>query len=133
MTADGSRPVFHLPARDIPIPSSISPEAHAMLAMGPLMPDTEYPPLDDHDAWRAMIAEQESAVLAMLTAAGRTAADGEPLATHRALRAAGVPAELHVQEAAGHGGFLGQAPEDRERFQEIRRFLGEHWAAHAAQ
>ena len=336
MTADGSRPVFHLPARDIPIPSSISPEAQAMLAMGPLMPDTEYPPLDDHDAWRAMIAEQESAVLAMLTAAGRTAADGEPLATqvgeidpggfpvyvilprgvspedrrvyldihggawiqgggevcrstalrtspiygarvwavdyrmppdhayptplddclaayrallaerepgeivvggvsaggnlagalilrardeglplpaavvlntpatdltgagdtwqtnlgldtvltgssrsamllyanghnlrdpyisplfgdltgfpptiltsgtrdrllsdtvrmHRALRAAGVPAELHVQEAAGHGGFLGQAPEDRERFQEIRRFLDEHWAAHAAQ
>ena len=47
---------------------------------------------------------------------------------HRALRMAGVAAELHVQEAAGHGGFLGRAPEDRERSTEIRRFLGEHWA-----
>ncbi len=334
MTAVGARPVFHLPARDIPVPSSISPEAQAMLAMGPLMPDTEYPALDDHDAWRALIAERESAVLAMLTQMGMPTADGEPLATqagqldlggvpvyvvlprgvapddrrvyldihggawiqgggevcrstalrtspiygarvwavdyrmppghpypvplddcltayrallaerrpeeviiggasaggnlaaalilragdeglplpaavvlntpatdltgsgdtwrtnlgldtlltgdsqpamllyaagrdlrdpyisplfgdlkgfpptiltsgtrdrllsdtvrmHRALRAAGVPAELHVLEAAGHGGFLGQAPEDRERNQEIRRFMNEHWA-HAA-
>jgi epsilon-lactone hydrolase len=89
MTAAGARPVFHLPARDIPVPSSISPEAQAMLAMGPLMPDTKYPPLDDHDAWRALIVERE---------------------------------------AAGHGGFLGQAPEDRERNQEIQRFMEEHWA-----
>ena len=35
---------------------------------------------------------------------------------HRALRGAGVEAELHVWEAAGHGGFLGMAPEDAERF-----------------
>ena len=35
---------------------------------------------------------------------------------HRALLAAGVEAELHVWEAAGHGGFLGMAPEDAERF-----------------
>ncbi len=41
-----------------------------MLAMGPLMPDVESPPLDDHDAWRAMIAERESAVLAMFAQAG---------------------------------------------------------------
>jgi acetyl esterase/lipase len=47
---------------------------------------------------------------------------------HRALRAAGVPAELHVFEAAGHGMFLGQAPEDRERAREIRRFADEHWS-----
>ena len=59
MTAADSRPVFHLPARDIPVPSSISAEAQAMLAMGPLMPDVEYPPLDDHDAWRTMVAERE--------------------------------------------------------------------------
>ncbi len=50
---------------------------------------------------------------------------------HRALRVAGVAAELHVQEAAGHGGFLGRAPEDRQRSEEIRRFLNEHWG-HAA-
>ncbi|WP_326825123.1 alpha/beta hydrolase [Streptosporangium sp. NBC_01756] len=48
---------------------------------------------------------------------------------HRALRAADVPAELHVFEAAGHGVFLGQAPEDRDHAREIRRFVDEHWAA----
>ncbi|MER6950698.1 alpha/beta hydrolase [Nonomuraea sp. NPDC000554] len=48
---------------------------------------------------------------------------------HRALHTAGVPAELHVFEAAGHGMFLGQAPEDREHAREIRRFVDEHWAA----
>jgi acetyl esterase/lipase len=47
---------------------------------------------------------------------------------HRALRAAGVDARLHVWEAAGHGGFLGMAPEDAERGYEIRRFAHERWA-----
>jgi acetyl esterase/lipase len=47
---------------------------------------------------------------------------------HRALRAAGVDAELHVWEAAGHGGFLGMAPEDADRYGETRRFAGIHWA-----
>jgi epsilon-lactone hydrolase len=47
---------------------------------------------------------------------------------HRALRAAGTDAELHVWEAAGHGGFLGMAPEDAERFGEMRRFAQMHWA-----
>jgi acetyl esterase/lipase len=46
---------------------------------------------------------------------------------HRALRAAGVPAELHVVEAAPHGGFLGLAPEDRELQREVRRFIDAHW------
>jgi acetyl esterase/lipase len=45
---------------------------------------------------------------------------------HRALRAAGTAAELHVWEAAGHGGFLGMAPEDAERFSEMRRFAATH-------
>lgn len=80
MTAADARPVFHLPARDIPVPSSISEQAQAMLAMGPLMPDSEYPPLHDHVAWRAMIAERESAVLAMLTAARPGAPDAAALA-----------------------------------------------------
>jgi acetyl esterase/lipase len=47
---------------------------------------------------------------------------------HRALRAAGVDAELHVWEAAGHGGFLGMAPEDNDRSAEMRRFAEKHWA-----
>lgn len=46
---------------------------------------------------------------------------------HRALRAAAVPAELHVFEAAGHGGFHGTAPEDQDRAGEIRRFIDAHW------
>jgi monoterpene epsilon-lactone hydrolase len=46
---------------------------------------------------------------------------------HRALRGAGVEAELHVWEAAGHGGFLGMAPEDAERFAELRRFAEAQW------
>jgi acetyl esterase/lipase len=47
---------------------------------------------------------------------------------HRALRAAGVDAELNVWEAAGHGGFLGMAPEDADRFAEMRLFMERHWS-----
>ena len=50
---------------------------------------------------------------------------------HRALRAAGVPAELHVVEAAGHGGFFAQAPEDEDLDAEIRHFIDAHWATPA--
>lgn len=47
---------------------------------------------------------------------------------HRALRAAGVEAELHVFEAAGHGMFLGNTPEDDEKAREIRQFVDRQWA-----
>ena len=46
---------------------------------------------------------------------------------HRALRRAGIPAELHVLEAAPHGWFFGTAPEDAELDAEVRRFVNEHW------
>jgi acetyl esterase/lipase len=46
---------------------------------------------------------------------------------HRALRRAGVPAELHVLEAAPHGFFFGMAPEDAELDAEIKRFASSHW------
>jgi acetyl esterase/lipase len=46
---------------------------------------------------------------------------------HRALRRAGIAADLHVTEAAGHGGFLGQAPEDADIQREIRAFVDAHW------
>ncbi len=49
---------------------------------------------------------------------------------HRALRRHAIPAELHVFEAMPHGGFgsileggLGEAPEDRQVYDEVRRFL----------
>lgn len=45
---------------------------------------------------------------------------------HRALRRVGVAAELHVLEAAPHGGFFGLAPEDDEITGEIRRFIDRH-------
>ena len=49
---------------------------------------------------------------------------------HRALRRAGLDAELHVWEAMPHGGF-GSAPEDREMRIEFAHFLAKHagWAA----
>jgi acetyl esterase/lipase len=47
---------------------------------------------------------------------------------HRALRKAGVRAELHVTEAGGHGGFMGTAPEDLDLMAECRRFCDEAWA-----
>ena len=42
---------------------------------------------------------------------------------HRALRRAGVRAELHVTEAAPHGSFFGAAPEDHEIDAEIKLFI----------
>jgi acetyl esterase/lipase len=47
---------------------------------------------------------------------------------HRALRQAGVDAQLHVFEAMPHGGFMmGGTPEDRELEAEVHRFLSAHW------
>lgn len=46
---------------------------------------------------------------------------------HRALRRAGLRAELHVIEAGPHGGFMGSAPEDHELIAECRRFCEEAW------
>jgi acetyl esterase/lipase len=45
---------------------------------------------------------------------------------HRALRAADVPTELHVMEAAPHGGFFGTAPEDAQVTRDLRRFVDLH-------
>jgi acetyl esterase/lipase len=44
---------------------------------------------------------------------------------HRAMRAAGVDAELHVFEAMPHGGFFG-APEDDELASEVQHFVRAH-------
>ncbi|MBL7496482.1 alpha/beta hydrolase [Frankia sp. CNm7] len=73
MTTVDSRPTVHLPARDIPVPSSLSPEAQAMLAM-PRLEISGYPPLADKDAWRDQIAQRNEALLAMMS--GRPPAAG---------------------------------------------------------
>ena len=62
-----ARPSLHLPARDIPIPTSVSPEAQAVLAMPP-MDSPEYPDREDLDGWRAMIAEYDETVGALVSA-----------------------------------------------------------------
>jgi acetyl esterase/lipase len=68
---------------------------------------------------------------AVLTTGTRDMLLSDTVLLHRALRRAGVPAELHVTEAAGHGGFMGGAPEDQEILREVRRFADTHWGAAA--
>jgi acetyl esterase/lipase len=62
---------------------------------------------------------------AILTTGTRDLLLSDTVRLHRALRRGGVDARLHVQEAAGHGGFLGMAPEDAEITAEVRRFVEE--------
>lgn len=64
---DQDRRMLHVPARDIPVPTSVSPEAQAMLAMGMVGPEPEWAdlPLDDIDGWKQLIAEREDLVKAM--------------------------------------------------------------------
>jgi acetyl esterase/lipase len=67
----------------------------------------------------------------ILTTGTRDRLLSDTVRMHRALRMAGVAAELHVTEAGGHGGFFGTAPEDREIEREIRAFVDAHWEASA--
>ncbi|MFF7882190.1 alpha/beta hydrolase [Streptomyces sp. NPDC020794] len=66
MTTAHSRPSTFLPAREIPIPTSVSPEAQALLAQ-PTIDFPGYPALDDPAGWRAVIAAQNQQMLAFLT------------------------------------------------------------------
>lgn len=59
MAADELDAKLHVAARDIPVPTTVSPEAQAVLAAGAVNPFTEWPPWDDPDAWRALVAAQE--------------------------------------------------------------------------
>jgi monoterpene epsilon-lactone hydrolase len=56
MTDIHQRPIQHIPARDIPVPRTVSKEAQAALSMGP-QPSKPWPPLDDRDAVQAQIDE----------------------------------------------------------------------------
>jgi acetyl esterase/lipase len=67
----------------------------------------------------------------ILTTGTRDLLLSDTVRMHRALRAAGVAAELHVTEAAGHGGFFGMAPEDHEITREVRRFIDARWGRKA--
>jgi acetyl esterase/lipase len=59
-------PVLHLPARDIPVPTHLSPEAQAMLGGASLMGDPVIPAADDIDGWRRYAAEQDATVAAIM-------------------------------------------------------------------
>ena len=61
---DGHR---HVPARDIPVPSSVSPEAQAVLSAAAVNIDTPWPDLDDADGWRAAIAARDDELEALMT------------------------------------------------------------------
>jgi monoterpene epsilon-lactone hydrolase len=66
---------LQVPARVVPVPSSVSPEAQAYLAMGP-MPSPDYPPLDDLEAWRSMIATTDEMVLSIFVRNGLMTPEG---------------------------------------------------------
>jgi epsilon-lactone hydrolase len=56
--------VLTVPAREIPVPTSVSPEAQSVLARG--VRGTEYPRPDDLNGWRKMIAAGDQTVLEMI-------------------------------------------------------------------
>ncbi len=68
--SDQSRPSLHVPARDIPIPAHLSPEAQAQMVAG-TMSNPTWPTLDDIPAWRALITSMDEIGLAGLTMLGQ--------------------------------------------------------------
>ncbi len=64
MSIETRAPVVSLPARDIPLPSTISEAAREALSAGGRLPDT-MPALDDHEGWRRLIAQRSAGSAAM--------------------------------------------------------------------
>ena len=64
----------------------------------------------------------------LLTAGTRDVFLSNAVRFHRKLRAAAIPAELHVLEAAPHGAFAGSSPEEAEFDAEVRGFCERMWA-----
>ena len=64
-------PRLHVPARDVPVPLHLSPEAQAMLAhMRMSLPD--WPPVSDKQAWRDLQAQMDGMGLSALREIGRS-------------------------------------------------------------
>jgi acetyl esterase/lipase len=105
MTATEASPPLHLPARDVPIPMSVSAEARAIMAQPrPSMPPE--PPVEDVAAWRARAAAINAAMLAPFLAK----ASGFP-ATVRDIEVDGVV----VYDIVPHG----VAPDDPRVYLDI--------------
>lgn len=64
---------------------------------------------------------------ALITAGTRDLFLSNAVRLHRALREAGVEAELHILEAAAHMAFGGRSPEEAALGRETRRFCEKHW------
>jgi epsilon-lactone hydrolase len=81
-------PTLHVPARDVPIPSHLSPQAAGQLAMTP-MQNQPWPDPTDHAAWRETIKAADAMGLPFLTMlASATEAETE------LIEAGGVPIHL---------------------------------------
>jgi acetyl esterase/lipase len=63
----------------------------------------------------------------MLSAGTRDVFLSNAVRMHRALRDAGIEAELHILEAAAHGAFGGGTPEEASLNRETRRFCEKWW------
>lgn len=103
------RPSLHVPARVVPIPSHLSPEAAAQLA-NPGMQSHPWPDPADHDAWRGTAAAMDAMGLPFLTMlASRTEADVEEIEANgvpvHVIRPKGAPADGAVYLEI-HGGAL---------------------------
>ena len=71
-------PVVSLPARQIPLPAAISDDAREALSAG-VPGDGVMPALDDHGAWRKLIAQRTEGAAAMRgPLMARLKADVEP-------------------------------------------------------
>jgi epsilon-lactone hydrolase len=75
VAASETQPVLEVPARVIPVPTSVSPEARAYLARGPLQAP-QNPPLDDIEGWRKKVAATDEMVLTRLAEFGQTSPEG---------------------------------------------------------
>jgi acetyl esterase/lipase len=75
MTATEEQAVLQVPAREVPVPTTISPEARAVLAAGP-MPAPTYPALDDVEGWRSYVAATDEMMLGFFGTAGLMAPEG---------------------------------------------------------
>jgi acetyl esterase/lipase len=65
----------------------------------------------------------------LITAGTRDLFLSNAVRLHRKLRAADIPAELHILEAAPHGAFAERSPEEAEVGKEIRGFCARWWRA----
>ena len=58
------KPALHIPAREIPVPAHLSPEAQGWLAM-PRAAGAGHPALDDAEGWRQHVAGMDAFVMQM--------------------------------------------------------------------